>query len=347
MASQPILKGRGASYNPPNRYESLALETEVDSIGEKPATRFFIDRSKAILARNDSPDVSFTYSLNPYRGCEHGCIYCYARPTHEQLGFSAGLEFETRIMIKREAPKLLEKVFQSRHWQPQPVGLSGNTDCYQPVEAELGLTRACLEVFLRYRNPVTIITKNALVLRDLDLLRELARLNLVCVALSITTLNNRLSRIMEPRTSAPQKRLEAIKRLSQEGIPTGVMVAPVIPALNESEIPAILQNSATSGARWASYILLRLPHGVKELFVHWLETHFPERKAKIVHALESMRQGKLYCSEFGERQRGSGPRARMIQQLFTMWQKRLGLDRHVELTTERFTSCPQQGDLFK
>ncbi|MCH9045034.1 MAG: PA0069 family radical SAM protein, partial [SAR324 cluster bacterium] len=259
-APLPPTKGRGTAQNPPNRFEPLAMPWDADWLesqrlageqGWNARTEYFSDHSKGVLSRNDSPDLAFDWSLNPYRGCEHGCIYCYARPTHEYLGFSAGLDFESRIMVKRDAAALLERELRSRRWTPQPVLISGVTDCYQPVEKQLGITRACLEVFLHYRHPVELITKNALVLRDLDLLQRLAELNLVRVTLSVTTLDARLATLMEPRASAPRKRLEAVAAIAAAGVPVGVNLAPVIPGLNDHERPPILAAAAESGASGA------------------------------------------------------------------------------------------------
>ncbi|NIR50418.1 PA0069 family radical SAM protein [candidate division KSB1 bacterium] len=350
--SLPALKGRGAADNPENRFEPLKVELEPDWVESAPnrkiETEYFIDSTKQILAKNTSPDISFDYSINPYRGCEHGCIYCYARPTHEYFGLSAGLDFETKIMVKKDAPALLEKAFSSSKWRPQVVAFSGNTDCYQPVERELQITRRCLEVFLKFRNPVTIITKNALILRDLDLLRELARWNLVRATVSVTTLDNRLTRIMEPRTSAPEKRLEALESLVKTGVPTNVNVAPVIPAINEQEMPQILKEAAARGVRSAAYILLRLPHSVKELFQKWLEEHFPERAKKVLHAVQDTRAGRLNDPCFSSRMSGEGARADAIKRMFELSCQKYGLNREkVELTTEHFRrGNVKQGQLF-
>lgn len=346
------IKGRGASHNPANRFEPIYLEPVVDELAPAvepalPATTMMRDAARAALARNDSPDIPFEFSLNPYRGCEHGCIYCYARPTHEYLGFSAGLDFETKIVVKHDAPLLLEKQFQSPNWQPQTIALSGNTDCYQPAEKKLELTRRCLLVCLKYRNPVSIITKNALVLRDLDILRELASFDLVGVNLSLTTLDHGLARIMEPRTSTPQRRLEALARLSTAGIPTGINIAPIIPALNEPEIERLIQAGVEAGAQGASYILLRLPHGVKELFQRWLQEHFPDRAARILNAIRSMRDGELYRSEFFSRMRGTGARAELIHRRFKLACKKFGIDRRrPPLATHHFLRKPEQLSLF-
>ena len=278
----PAKRGRAAGFNTPNRFEPLHLEPDPAEPGEegfeeRVPTRYLIDASRSILAENDSPDVGFRFSLNPYRGCEHGCVYCYARPTHEYLGFSAGLDFETKILVKEQAPELLEAALRKRSWQPQVVALSGNTDCYQPVERRLQLTRRCLEVFLRFRNPVSLITKNHLVTRDLDILERMAALDLVHVTLSITSLDRRLTAAMEPRTSRPERRLQALEELSRAGVPAGVNVAPLIPGLNDSEAPAILEAAAARGARWANYILVRLPGAVRPLFLDWLQRHYPDR----------------------------------------------------------------------
>src|SRR5262245_47463081 len=279
-----VKKGRGAGFNPANRFEPLRLELLDDFSDDKPSvpTQLYIDSTREILARNDSPDVPFTYSINPYRGCEHGCIYCYARPSHEYLGFSAGLDFESKILVKPEAPRLLEDAFQRKSWKPQVIALSGNTDPYQPIERQLQLTRRCLEVFLKYRNPVGMITKNHLITRDLDILRQLAEFNLVHVHLSITTLDAGLARIMEPRASAPARRLEAVEILAANRIPVGVNAAPLIPGLTDEELPSILREAAARGALTAAYILVRLPGAVQPLFLDWLKRELPQRAPKVL-----------------------------------------------------------------
>jgi len=300
-------------------------------------TEYYIDSSRSILAKNDSPDINFTFSINPYRGCEHGCVYCYARPSHEYLGFSAGVDFESRIVVKPDAAELLEKAFQSKSWKPQPVALSGNTDPYQPIERRLELTRRCLGVFLKYRNPVEIITKNNLITRDADVLRELAALNLVHVRVSITTLDASLARVMEPRTSTPARRLEALEILSAKGVSVGVNAAPIIPGLNDEEIPAILRESAARGARTASYILVRLPGPVEPLFIDWLRKEFPARAAKIINRMKQVRSGRLSDSRFGTRMRGEGRMAESIADLFRLSRKKYRLNTSgVELSTEHF-----------
>lgn len=346
------IKGRGTALNPANRFEAISIEYDDEWLesGETPShqTVYYEDTTRSILSKNDSPDIGFTYSINPYRGCEHGCIYCYARPSHEYFGWSSGLDFETKILVKRDAPKLLAEAFRGRSWQPQVIAFSGNTDCYQPVERKLEITRGCLEVFLRFRNPLGMITKNALVLRDLDLLQELARLNLVSVFISITTLDNSLCRKMEPRTSAPQKRLETIAQLAQAGVPVGVNAAPMIPGLNDHELPAILAAAAEHGAQRAGFILVRLPYANKELFVDWLNTHYPERAEKVLRAIRDVRNGKLNDPRFGKRFTGEGERAEAIAKLFEVCCQKHGLNRRrVHLTAEHFRRVEtRQGDLF-
>src|SRR5712692_2137188 len=300
------IKGRGAAFNPPNRFEKLHLEPlEIEKNPEDDPqpiqTVFYKDSSKSILSKNDSPDIGFTYSINPYRGCEHGCIYCYARPGHEYLGFSAGIDFETKIMVKNDAPKLLEETFKKKNWRPQMVCFSGDTDCYQPVERKLQLTRQCLEVFLNYRNPVGIITKNALVTRDLDILKGLHALNLVEVTISITTLDAELARKMEPRTSAPYKRFETVETLASSGIPVRVNVAPIIPGLTDEEMPAILKEASARGAKFAGYTILRLPGAVRQLFLEWLQRELPGRATKIINRVRDIRGGELNDPRWGVR----------------------------------------------
>lgn len=348
----PPLKGRGVAHDPPNRFESIHLEREgwLDVDDPAPRTHFYRDATRTIVAHNDSPDVGFDVSVNPYRGCEHGCVYCYARPNHEYLGFSAGLDFETRILVKERAPELLRTALRSRRWKPQPVGMSGVTDPYQPVEKRLGITRACLQVLAEFRNPVTIVTKNHLVVRDLDVLSELAAHNAVCVTLSVTTLRNDLQRVMEPRTSSPRRRLKAIETLSRAGIPVAVNVAPVIPGLTDHEMPAILEAAADVGATRAAYIMLKLPYAVKDMFAVWLDQHVPERAGKVMNRLYSLRRGKLYDGRYGLRQRGEGPFAEQISSMFDVTVRRLGLNAKnvAGLSTAAFRKPPPagQGDLF-
>lgn len=348
----PARRGRGARLNPANRFDRLHLEEDPSSLDDdelrQVETQYFFDRTKSVLARNDSPDTGFTFSINPYRGCEHGCIYCYARPSHEFLGFSAGLDFETRILVKEDAPELLAHAFQKQSWEPQVVALSGNTDPYQPLERRLALTRRCLEVFLRHRNPVVIITKNHLVTRDVDLLEEMARLDLVRVTLSITTLRPDLVGVMEPRTSRPEGRLRALRELSARGVPVSVNVAPVIPGLTDEEIPSILKAAAEHGATNASYIIVRLPGPVKELFLDWIQRIYPDRAQRIINRLTDLRGQRLTDSRFGLRMRGEGEWADTISNLFAMSCRKLGLNDHYPLlSTSHFRRLAGgQVDLF-
>ncbi|MBI2369661.1 MAG: PA0069 family radical SAM protein [Deltaproteobacteria bacterium] len=322
------IRGRGASENPPNRFAERWVEPDPEAAEPEepaPTTQFLKDSSRSILSFNDSPDVGFTVSVNPYRGCEHGCCYCYSRPTHEYLGFSSGLDFETKILVKEDAPALLRRALASPQWQAQVVAMSGVTDPYQPVERRLTLTRRCLEVFVEFRNPVVIVTKNALVTRDRDLLAELARYEAAAVYLSITTLDAGLARIMEPRTSQPARRLAAIEALAQAGVPAGVLVAPVIPGLTDHELPSIIAAATKAGARFAGYVVLRLPHGVKDLFEQWLTQHFPDRKAKVLNRIRSLRGGRLNDPRFGSRMEGEGPWATQLAGLFALACRKAGI----------------------
>ena len=321
------MKGRGATGNPRNRFEPLHYTPDPEaSSGPGPHTQFLHDRTRTIITTNDSPDVPFDTSVNPYRGCEHGCTYCFARPNHEYLGFSAGLDFETRILVKNDAPELLRAELSDRRWRPQPVAMSGVTDPYQPIERHLRITRRCLEVLADTCNPVAIITKSALVARDGDVLGEMARWNGAVVYLSITTLDADLGRAMEPRAATPERRLEAIRDLTAAGVPVGVLVAPVIPGLTDHELPAILTAAAEAGADTAGYIPLRLPWGVGGLFSDWLETHCPDRKEKVLHRIESIREGSLNDPRFGSRMRGAGPFAEQIRNLFELGRRQAGLE---------------------
>jgi len=337
--STPI-RGRGAAENPANRFTTLSYVPDPDGTdpeGPAPRTQFLRDTTRSIIARNDSPDVGFDMSVNPYRGCEHGCIYCYARPTHEYLGFSAGLDFETKILVKEQAPALLRQALAAPHWMPRVVALSGVTDPYQPVERRLQLTRRCLQVFAEFRNPVVIITKNHLVTRDADLLGELARHEAVAVYLSITTLDEKLQRGLEPRTSHPTRRLAAMEMLSRAGIPVGVLVAPVLPGLTEHELPRIVTAAAQAGAQYAGYGILRLPHGVAALFEHWLSEHAPTKKQKILKRIQALHGGRLNDSTFGARMRGAGFYAGQIAALFALACRKTGLHkRSPRLSTAAF-----------
>jgi DNA repair photolyase len=325
----PQRVARGAATNPANRFERLHFVADPDADPDASAlpepTLLLRDPSRTVLSTNQSPDVGFDTSLNPYRGCEHGCAYCYARPTHEYLGFSAGLDFETKILVKQDAPRLLRAALASPRWKPQVVALSGATDAYQPAERRLRITRRCLEVFAEFRNPVAIVTKSALVARDADLLADLARFDAAAVNVSITTLDDDLRRRLEPRTAAPRARLKAIEALSGAGVPVGVMVAPVIPGLNESEIPAILEAAKRAGAGSAHLIALRLPHGVADLFEDWLERHVPERRSKVMNRVRSLRDGRINDPRFHSRMRGRGVFADQIQDLFALACRRAGI----------------------
>ncbi len=334
------IRGRGSSDNPVNRFEGNYVDYDLDEeTGEKPhpKTKLYPDHTKEIISYNTSPDIPFDAGLNVYRGCEHGCIYCYARPFHEYLGFSVGLDFETKIMVKYEAPKLLRKTFRNQKWKPQVVAMSGVTDCYQPIERKLLITRECLKVFRDFRNPVGIITKNALITRDIDLLRELNEYSCVATTISVTSLDKKITEVMEPRTSRPYARLKAIEKLANAGIPVGVNVAPIIPGLTDHECADILKSAADAGAMRASFIVVRLPFKVKELFVDWLEQNFPDRKEKVLNKIKDMRGGDLYNAEFGKRMRGNGNFAAQIRDLFEVQVKALGMNKdRFSLSTEHF-----------
>jgi DNA repair photolyase len=334
------LRGRGTAANPPNRFERLAYLPILDSPDDDDRavkTQYLKDASRSLITFNDSPDVGFDASINPYRGCEHGCIYCYARPYHEYLGFSAGLDFETKILVKEDAPALLRAELASPKWKPKVVAISGVTDAYQPIERKLQLTRRCLEVLAEFRNPVVIVTKNHLVTRDVDVLKELAAFNAVAVCVSVTTLDPELARVMEPRTSTPAQRLEAIRALADARVPVRVLAAPIIPGLTDHEIPSIIEAAAEAGALHAGYVVLRLPHGVGELFEGWLEEHFPDRKKKVLNRLRDMRGGKLNDSNFGSRMKGEGVFAEQIRSMFKLACRKAGIEvGALELSTSAF-----------
>lgn len=350
MAQHNPLRGRGSSDNPANRFEATYTDYDLDEekgTKPKPDTKLIPDHTKNILSTNTSPDIPFEVSLNPYRGCEHGCIYCYARPTHEFLGFSAGLDFESRIMVKYDAAAKLEKKLQVKNWVPKTIVMSGVTDPYQPTERKLGITRSCLDVLANHRNPAGIITKNYLVTRDIDHLKKLAHHHAVSVTLSITTLNRNLARIMEPRTSSPSRRLKTIKELTEAGIPVGVNVAPIIPGLTDHECVQILEAAKEAGATHAGYTVVRLPHGVKDLFTDWLEQHYPDRKQKVIHKIKDLRGGKLNDSTFGKRFSGEGNYAQQISDLFTVHCNRLDYNqKRAPLSTDAFKHKPAQTELF-
>lgn len=323
-------RGRGAGVNPSGRYEALERENFDDGWWrDEPLAPFKTEvqeeQPRRIITTNQSPDISFDQSINPYRGCEHGCSYCYARPSHAYMGLSPGLDFETQLFAKPEAARLLRRELNARGYLPKTIALGTNTDPYQPIERRFAITREILEVFREYRHPVGIVTKSALVLRDLDILSELAESGLAKVALSVTTLDRKLAREMEPRASTPANRLRAIETLSQNGIPTSVMVAPIIPALNDAEIEAILERAYEAGAREAGYVLLRLPHEVKLLFREWLERYNPDRARRVLNLLRGMHGGRDYRSEWGVRQKGSGPYGEQIARRFRLACRRVGL----------------------
>src|SRR5438093_9584907 len=349
--SHNSIRGRGASWSPANRFEKLHVDAndfdvvDVDSeTEERPRrpTQYFRDATRTIITRNASPDVGFETSLNPYRGCEHGCIYCYARPTHEYLGFSAGLDFESKIMVKTNAPELLRAELESPRWKPQTLVMSGVTDPYQPIERKLGITRGCLEVLAKFRNPVAIITKNRLVTRDVDLLGNLATRNAAAVNISVTSLDANLQRVLEPRTSSPQARLDAIRELRGAGIPTGVMVAPIIPGLTDHEVPRILDACAKARAQFAGYTIVRLPWAVAPLFEHWLEEHFPERKDKVLGRIRHLRGERLNNSQWHTRMTGEGIFAEQIASLFKISCHRAGIGGRPTLSTGSFRKSTTQ-----
>lgn len=349
LVAEERRRGRGARSNRVGRYEA-ETRSEIDDGWETLAelgpwrTDVRAEQAKSIISTNDSPDLSFDQSINPYRGCEHGCIYCYARPTHCYLGHSAGLDFETKIYAKTNAAEVLERELAHPRYVPKTIALGAVTDPYQPVERTLGITRSLLQVLDAANHPVGIVTKSAGVLRDLDILSRMAERRLVKVALSVTTLDASLSRSMEPRAAAPQRRLDAIRRLAEAGVPVTVMMAPIIPALNDSEIEAVLEVAHEAGASEAGYVLLRLPLELKDLFREWLETDHPNRSKRVISLLRSMHGGRDYVSTFGLRQRGSGPYADQIAARFHLARRRLGLDqRHLRLRTDLFRRAVSPG----
>ncbi len=326
---EPI-RGRGTNAAPANRFEAARFEPDEESgyddlEAPDPRTQYIPDASRSALSKNQSPDVGFAVGLNAYRGCTHGCPYCYARPTHEYLGYSAGLDFETRILVKHELPELLRAALSAKSWKPQTIGISGVTDAYQPIERKLELTRRALAVLADFRNPCSIITKSQLVARDTDVLHELARHDAVSVTISLTTLDPELARRMEPRAAQPKARLWTIERLARAGVPVGVNLAPIVPGLTEHEIPALVAAAADAGAKWAAWQMLRLPWAVKDIFAAWLEAHYPDRREKVLHRIADVRDGGLNDSRFGVRHRGTGVFAEQIAELFALARKRSGL----------------------
>jgi DNA repair photolyase len=350
---RPEKTARGAGSNPPNRFAKLSIDLEPEALLDDDGapiptrTQFLQDDTQSIISWNESPDIPFNAGLNPYRGCEHGCAYCFARPTHEYLGFSAGLEFESKIVVKENAPELLRAQLSKKSWEPQIIAMSGVTDCYQPIERKLELTRRCLAVLAEFRNPVAIITKNHLVTRDIDHLRELAAHRAVVVNVSITTLDPELAKVLEPRASPPSRRLAAIEELSAAGIPARVLMAPMIPGLNDHEMPALLAAAAKAGAVGAGYVPLRLPWTVAPIFEEWLERHRPGSREKIMGRVQSMRGGRLNDPRFGSRMRGEGVFADQMRALFTVAERKAGFSGlHPELSTAAFRVPTNQLSLF-
>ena len=347
MSSENFIKGQGAQRNEINRFEKYTFEPEEDDF-QKTKTVFTEVFPKTIVNEVKSPDIRMEYSLNPYQGCEHGCSYCFARPTHEFWGYSAGTDFERKILVKKNAPDLLEKFFQKKNYVPKTITLSGNTDCYQPAEREFEITRKILKLCLDYRHPVSILTKNALVLRDLDILKPLSEQNLVSVSFSIPTINEEIRRKMEPRTSSVKNKLKAIEILSEHQIPVGVMVAPVIPGLTSDESLTILKTVSEAGAQKFGYVLVRLNDTVEPVFINWINANFPDRAEKVLNLIRSMRGGKLGDKRFHERYKGEGNIAEMIHDTFALGRRKFFADKEITpLSTEKFTgSRDQQLKLF-
>ena len=348
-------RGRGAQTNDSGRYEKearVAFDDGWQSLDDLPPfkTTVATDTARKVITRNESPDIGFDRSINPYRGCEHGCVYCFARPTHAYLGLSPGLDFESKLFVKPDAPALLEKELSAAEYEPKMIAIGTNTDPYQPIERERQLMRGILEVLEKTGHPVGIVTKSALVVRDIDILARMAKRNLAKVALSITSLDPKLARTMEPRASTPTKRLEALRQLSEAGIPTTVMVAPVIPALNDSEIERILDAAAHAGVKEASYVLLRLPLEVRDLFGEWLMANYPDRYRHVFTLIREMRDGRDYDSQWGTRMKGTGPMAWMIGRRFEVACAKLGLNKkRTKLTLDHFAKpagAGQQLNLF-
>lgn len=360
MPSKPELHNRGAASNPPNRFMSgwvdiswrdTMMDADDHWTDEDPSpgpTEVIKEHAKSVISHNDSPDVGMDYSVNVYRGCEHGCIYCFARPYHEYLGFSSGLDFETKIIAKENAPQILRKELAAKSWKPRTVMMSAVTDCYQPIERKLEITRRCVEVFADFRNPLCIVTKNFLVTRDIDHLQKLAQYGAVSVCLSVTSLNPEVARRMEPRASTPQRRIAAVRQLNEAGIPAGILICPVIPGLTDHEMPDILQAAAEAGAKFAGYNIVKLPYANRELFEQWLAENFPMRHDKVLSKIKQMRDGKLYDPDFGKRATGSGPLAEQIGTLFRIAKRKAGIpERGPGLSTSAFRRpTPGQASLF-
>lgn len=337
METPPGIRGRGAVSNPAQRFSELRTEYDPEELPGKVATMFLRDHSSSIISRNTSPDLPFEASLNPYRGCEHGCAYCYARPTHEYLGFSSGVDFESRIMVKEDAPALLRAELLKPSYKPVTLSLSGVTDPYQPVEKKLRITRGCLEVLAECRHPVVLITKNHLISRDVDLLAELAQHQATAAYISITTLDPSLASKLEPRASSPKMRLEAIRTLHEAGVPVGVSTAPIIPGLNDSEIPALIEAARGAGAQFAGYTVVRLPFAVKDIFRTWLDQHYPGMRDKILSRIAETQGETLSHGEFGKRLKGTGVWSEQIAALFRVSIRRAGMwHRRPEVSASAF-----------
>jgi DNA repair photolyase len=356
MAVSPILKGRGALSNPEGRFESVRKEREHDGWDRVPEpedelpplkTVVKADPTRTLITRNQSPDIPFNQSINPYKGCEHGCIYCYARPSHAYLNLSPGLDFETKLFYKDRAAELLDQELRRPSYRVQSITIGANTDPYQPIEKKLKVTRSILEVLLRFRHPCTIITKSTLVPRDLDILSEMAKLHLVAVLVTIATLDNDLKRHLEPRAGSPAGRLKVIQQLATAGVPVGVMTAPIIPVVNDSEMETILEKAAAAGAVGAGYTLLRLPYELKDLFKEWLAAHYPLKAEHVMSIIRQSRDGKEYDSAFGTRMRGTGKFAELIAQRFALATKRLnmGFGSRMRLDTSLFKPPPEGGQM--
>lgn len=348
MGESRVIKGRGAGSNRQSRFltHQSDLEEEDGEQGPTPETELLVDSAKSIITRNRSPDVPFEQSINPYRGCEHGCIYCFARPTHAYWDLSPGLDFETKILYKPNAADLLEQALQKPGYRCQPIVLGTSTDPYQPVDQRLEITRKLLLVLQHYRHPVSLITKGSHVVRDLDILQEMARDDLCSVMISVTSLDNHLKRTLEPRTASPQSRLRSMARLSEAGVPVGVLVAPVIPMINDHELEAVLEACAEAGARTAAYVFIRLPLEVRDLFYEWLHSHYPDRAEHVISLIRQSREGGDYQNQFGKRMRGTGVYADLIAQRFKKACARSGLNKResVELNCDLFNKRVQAGD---
>jgi DNA repair photolyase len=347
----PQPRGRGAVSNASGRFETQARELFDDGWSDEDAmpppvrTTLTAEAARTIITRNDSPDVPFDRSINPYRGCEHGCIYCYARPAHAYVGLSPGLDFESRLFFKPDAAKLLERELSHARYVPQVIHIGGNTDPYQPRERQTRITRGLVEVLDRFRHPFSIITKSALIVRDADLLGPLGQAGLARAAVSVTTLDRRLARVMEPRAATPERRLEAVRRLTAAGLPTMVMFAPAIPGLNDHELEAVLERAAEAGAVGAGYVALRLPREIKDLFREWLEANVPDRAARVMSLVRQMRGGRDYDPDWGKRMKGEGPIADLLARRFAIARRRFGLDRpQPPLDISQFRVPPRSGD---